>query len=50
MTYGLVNELMMTDWLPEVGGGELVGKRAGRALGARSVVAISEGARATEAV
>ena len=43
--------MMMTGWLPEVG--EMrgdAGKCTGRALGARSVVATSEGAKASEAV
>ena len=51
--YGLVNELMMTlDRLAFLrsGGWWDVGKRAGCALGARSIVAISEGARVSEAV
>ena len=43
-----VNELMMTGWLPMVGGCGHVGKRSGHALGASSVVLTSEGARASE--
>ena len=43
-----MNELMMTGWLPESGGCGDVGKRTGRALGARSVVATSEGAKASD--
>ena len=46
-----MNELMLTGWLPEVGGMRVrVGKRTGRALGASSVVLTSEGAKASEAV
>ena len=52
MEYDSVNELMMTGWLPfpRSGGCGDVGKRTGRALGARSVVVTSEGAKASEAV
>ena len=53
MTLISVDEVMITGGLPEVGvrgdaeSGD-VGKRTGRALGARSVVVTSEGARGSE--
>ena len=50
MKYDSVNELMMTVGFPRLGGCGDVGKRTGRALGARSVVVTSEGAKASEAV
>ena len=52
MKYESVNELILTGWLPVVEGGcGDVGKRAAsRVRGASSVVATSEGAKASEAV